>query len=98
MLWKAALDTSARHSFFEPNETESHVHRQIPTSEQGVVDRVLSKSYINGLTPDEQDEVARAVRSIIQRGDGIAWIDQAAGSFNYPYRTVRRSPGPMSVA
>lgn len=88
-LWRAALETTARKTLFEPNEIERHVERSIPTSEQGVVDRVLSKSYINALDAERQSQVEADVRKVIQRGDGIEWIDEAKGEFRYPYRTVR---------
>ena len=91
-LWKAAFDTTARKTLFEPNEVERHVERMIPTSEQGVVDRVLSKSYINALDAERQAEVEAGIRKIIQRGDGVQWIDESEGTFNYPYRTVSRRP------
>ena len=58
-----------------------------PTSEQGVVDRALSKSYITAQPPEEQAKIEQGIRDILKTASGRVWIDENAGTFEYPYRT-----------
>ena len=58
-----------------------------PTSEQGVVDRALSKSYITAQPPGEQAKIEQGIREILETAGGRVWIDESAGTFEYPYRT-----------
>ncbi|GAA6016059.1 hypothetical protein JCM11491_000655 [Sporobolomyces phaffii] len=84
--WKSIFDTEFYSATYAPAELETF-HRDLATTEDGVVDRILSKSYITALAQDEQDRVARDMRAIVARGDGKRWIDQTAGTFQYPYNT-----------
>lgn len=52
-----------------------------PTTEQGVVDRALSKSYITSLSQTEQDEVVEKVRKHVAMGEGKVWINEEKGTF-----------------
>ena len=50
-------------------------------------DRACSKSYIAILPPDEKEQVKKDISDIVDRGDGLKWIDQEKGIFEYPYKT-----------
>lgn len=52
-----------------------------PTTEQGVIDRVLSKSYITSQTAQEQTKIAEKIREILKDGKDRIWIDQEKGEF-----------------
>lgn len=62
-------------------------------TEQVVVDRALSKSFVTSLPEAQKDTVVSQIRKIVQKGDGKVWIDEAKGTFEYPYTT---GPPPIS--
>ncbi|GAA5942171.1 class I SAM-dependent methyltransferase [Sporobolomyces koalae] len=84
--WKSVFDTQFYQDTYEPPQIEKY-HRELPTTEQGVVDRILSKSYITALDEAEQDRIAHEMRQIVQRGQGKQWIEKEQGTFHYPYNT-----------
>ena len=59
----------------------------IEGSEELVVDRALSKSYVTSLPEEVKAEVVENIRKIVKRGDGKVWIAQEMGTFEYPYAT-----------
>ncbi|EIN07332.1 S-adenosyl-L-methionine-dependent methyltransferase [Punctularia strigosozonata HHB-11173 SS5] len=86
-LWRAAFDTpNYVQSFEKPIEqTWSYA---ITSTEDSVVDRVCSKSYIAILPDDEKNKVKAAASEIVRKGDEKVWIDENAGVFEYPYQTL----------
>ncbi|WFD01100.1 hypothetical protein MYAM1_003861 [Malassezia yamatoensis] len=89
MQWKKMLDTPSFKKYFETLD-ESHQRRSVPTTIDGVVDRMLSKSYISVLPEADQIRLVKQVRSVFDEPDaeiGREWIDKAAGVFTYPYGT-----------
>jgi hypothetical protein len=92
--WKGIFDCPAYQSFASPFDGARPGHefvsmkRQIPTNEQGVIDRILSKSYIQVLPKKEQAELVDKIKAVLKKGDGLEWIDQTAGTFSaYPFWT-----------
>lgn len=79
-LWKSIFDTTFYHETYEEAKLEQF-HRNLPSNEQGVVDRILSKSYITALSEEEQEKVAQEMREIVRRGEGKKWIDEKEGTF-----------------
>lgn len=65
--------------------------RSIPTTVEGVCDRIKSKSYVSVLSQEEQDEVCDKVRKLFQSKSDEelqrTWIDKEKGVFEYPYKT-----------
>ncbi|UZJ55891.1 hypothetical protein CBS101457_005211 [Exobasidium rhododendri] len=65
--------------------------RLIPTTVEGVCDRIKSKSYISVLSPEKQEDILKNVRHLFQsRTDEELqrkWIDREKGIFEYPYTT-----------
>jgi hypothetical protein len=51
------------------------------------MDRAQSKSYISVLPPDEKANVVEDIKVILQRGDGMVWINKEEGTYQYPYKT-----------
>ncbi|GAA5900069.1 class I SAM-dependent methyltransferase [Sporobolomyces salmoneus] len=84
--WKSIFETEFYSQTYEPAQVETY-HRNLPSSEQGVVDRILSKSYITALSQEEQERVAKDMREIVKKGEGKEWIDEKEGTFHYPYTT-----------
>lgn len=54
--------------------------RVIETTEQGVVDRVFSKSYIQILSQEDREDVGQLVRDVLAQSQK-QWIDAKAGTF-----------------
>jgi hypothetical protein len=86
-IWRGIFDTPIYHERFHP-ATEFHLKRTVPTTEQGVVDRVLSKSYVTDLSSEKQAKLEASVRKIVQKGEGRVWIDKEKGIFGTCALTV----------
>lgn len=86
MLWKSIYDLDVYKSNFEPHEYEQF-SRAIPGSEDLVVDRLVSKSYITALDDEKQKELVSNIRDIVRSADDKVWIDKEQGTFEYPYKT-----------
>ncbi|ETS59529.1 hypothetical protein PaG_06448 [Moesziomyces aphidis] len=90
MYWHAMYKTPTLASEFVADEPR-HYHRTIPTTIQGVIDRVLSKSYISVLPQEKQDQLAKDIKNYLDTTPdevlGRKWIDKEAGVWEYPYRT-----------
>jgi hypothetical protein len=39
------------------------------------------------LPPDEKANVVEDIKVILQRGDGMVWINKEEGTYQYPYKT-----------
>ncbi|KAF7778688.1 hypothetical protein Agabi119p4_3033 [Agaricus bisporus var. burnettii] len=85
-LWRQTFDTPSYKNFFEIPEEFVWSYSLIGT-EDIVVDRACSKSYIAILPPDEKEEVCRKLRGIVKAGEDKEWIDEASGTFHYPYQS-----------
>lgn len=85
-LWRAFFKVPEYEANFEaPIEKIWEYH--LEGTEDIVVDRASSKSYIAILPPDEKAKVQAAIRDIVKRGDDLEWIDKEKGVFKYPYKT-----------
>jgi transposase-like protein len=67
------------------------VTRLLPTTVEGVCDRIKSKSYVSVLPQEKQDEVVQSVRDLFNSHSDEelqrTWIDKEKGLFEYPYTT-----------
>ncbi|KAL1408896.1 hypothetical protein Q8F55_005710 [Vanrija albida] len=83
MRWRAMVDTPAYAELFEPLE-ETKFAWSSPVTEDGVVDRVLSKSYLTEahLNGERRVEFERRLREIIRNGDK-EWVDEENGVFQW---------------
>ncbi|KAH9946053.1 S-adenosyl-L-methionine-dependent methyltransferase [Epithele typhae] len=85
-LWRATFTTPTYGTLFEPQE-ENVWDYVLPGTRDIVVDRACSKSYIAVLTPEERVKVVEDIDGIIQRKDGMTWMEEDKGVFEYPYQT-----------
>lgn len=85
-LWRATFSTDSYKELFVPPE-ETVWEYTLEGTRDIVVDRVCSKSYIAVLPPDAKEKVRKEVGAIVDRGDGLKWIDAEKGIFEYPYKT-----------
>lgn len=94
-LWKSIFETDFYAQTYEEAELEQF-HRNLPSNEQGVVDRILSKSYITALSEEEQQKVAQEMREIVKKGEGKKWINEKEGTFGkFQLSSLFRSIGCM---
>lgn len=71
-----------------------YYHRKLPTTIEGVKNRILSKSYITVLPEKEQRALTDRIEELLSSSDDVAlqrsWIDREKGIFEYPYETGER--------
>ncbi|KAI0322218.1 S-adenosyl-L-methionine-dependent methyltransferase [Amylostereum chailletii] len=85
-LWRQLFETTAYQDHFSPPEEETWSY-SLDGSLKIVTDRAFSKSYI-AIQPDEvKANIKDDIQSIVERGEGRRWIDEAADIFEYPYKT-----------
>ncbi|KAI0670308.1 S-adenosyl-L-methionine-dependent methyltransferase [Trametes maxima] len=85
-LWRATFTTPSYVKLFEPQE-ENVWDYVLPGTREIVINRAHSKSYIAVLEPDLKQKVDTDIDVILQRQDGLKWIDETQGIFEYPYQT-----------
>lgn len=85
-LWKQTFHTPFYQKFFEQPEEFICSYSLIGTEEL-VIDRACSKSYIAVLPSKLRAEVCQKLREIVRQGEDKEWVDEAAGTFFYPYQT-----------
>jgi len=83
--WRHSLQVPEFSSLFHQPEEFKFEHI-VPATEQSVVDRVVSKSYITQLGDEERMNVEKEVRRIVGDGKKV-WIDEEKGVFEYPHFT-----------
>lgn len=53
----------------------------IPATDQLVIDRVNSKSFITALSQEERDGLEKKVRQVLKKRKGLRWLDEEKGIF-----------------
>ncbi|PWN43966.1 hypothetical protein IE81DRAFT_321883 [Ceraceosorus guamensis] len=61
--------------------------RELPTTIEGVTDRLLSKSYISVLGEPERTKLIDSCRKVVESSPDRKWLDEEKGIFAYPYKT-----------
>ncbi|KZT52479.1 S-adenosyl-L-methionine-dependent methyltransferase [Calocera cornea HHB12733] len=85
-LWRTTFEAEAYARWFA-KEREDEVEHIVPTTREGVVNRVFSKSYMTALQGREREEITRRIEEVVDRGEGRKWIDEKQGVFEWPYKT-----------
>jgi len=89
MQWHAMYETCAYHTYFDAL-TPMHVKHELPTTVDGVIERVLSKSYISVQNEATRSTLVERVRALFTEDHsklGLRWLDKSKGIFAYPYGT-----------
>ncbi|KAK6527600.1 hypothetical protein TWF694_004584 [Orbilia ellipsospora] len=86
MWWKKIFELPEFEQFFDKEYQFEEVKRVLPTTVDGVVERVLSKSYITALSANDKQAVEEKVRDVVENEKKV-WIDEGKGVFEYPYAT-----------
>ncbi|KAA1471123.1 S-adenosyl-L-methionine-dependent methyltransferase [Dentipellis sp. KUC8613] len=84
-LWREAFNETYEKLFQPPVEKIWKYH--LPGTLDIVTSRAFSKSYVAVQPEDVKAEIKKDIQTIVERGDGKKWIDEANGVFEYPYRT-----------
>jgi hypothetical protein len=71
---------------FQPHEEKEFAYR-VPTTDQCVIDRILSWSYITVLPSEEKAKLVEDIKGILDRGDDKVWISKEEGTYQHPYKT-----------
>ncbi|KAJ7109424.1 S-adenosyl-L-methionine-dependent methyltransferase [Mycena epipterygia] len=85
-LWRQAFDTPAYQKVFEPPQEQTW-SIPLPATQEIVIDRACSKSYITILSDEERAKVRKDLAAIVERGEDKVWINESEGAFEYPYET-----------
>ena len=86
-LWKAVLDSPSYSKFFHESQLETF-SRAIPTTVEGVEDRVCSKSFIAVQTEEEKAKIRKGIKEFLEKDNSRVWIDKEKGVFEFPYKTT----------
>ncbi len=85
MLWRQVFDTPSYQKFFGPPQEKTWDY-VLPATQESVIERAFSKSYITILPEDEKTRLQDDLRKIISLGNKV-WMDEQEGIFEYPYTT-----------
>ncbi|GFZ44789.1 hypothetical protein JCM24511_02515 [Saitozyma sp. JCM 24511] len=96
MLWRKGFEVEAYKELFEP-PAESHTEWAWGMTEDSLVDRVFSKSFMTPihLNGQARTDFEASLRKLIREADK-EWVDQPNGVFNFKYDThvviMRKKP------
>lgn len=91
-LWKSIWTLPHFSELFTSPEQHLIFNQSLPATEDLVVDRVFSKSYITALGEEERRKLEGEIREVVKDGVGkVQWKGEGEGEgvFEYPYKTVR---------
>ncbi|KAF3140138.1 hypothetical protein TWF594_006526 [Orbilia oligospora] len=84
--WKAIFDLPEYKELYQEEYEKYKVQRLLSATVDGVVQRILSKSYITALSEEEKVQVEKNAREAMER-ERKEWDDEGKGVFKYPYAT-----------
>jgi len=84
MLWRKTFDIQAYQNLFQSPEEKTWEY-SLEATEQSVVDRALSKSYIAILPDDKKAGAQEEIRKILRTSNKV-WLNEPEGVFEYPYK------------
>lgn len=84
--WRAFFDVPAYKELFQPHLEEVFEYNLTGTNDI-VINRAFSKSYMTMLPPDEKAKVEQQIKQILEKGDDKKWINESEGVFEYPYKS-----------
>ncbi|KAL4399578.1 hypothetical protein ACI68E_003959 [Malassezia pachydermatis] len=87
MRWHAMYDAPSFARYFETLEP-IHIRYTLPTDMSGVINRMLSKSYITVLDKDRQADLSAQAEALLTKPEmDRTMLDSAQQIWAYPYRT-----------
>ncbi|KAJ7815042.1 S-adenosyl-L-methionine-dependent methyltransferase [Mycena olivaceomarginata] len=85
-VWRQLFKTPSYAKSFGPPE-ETSIHYTTTDTLEGVISRGLTSSRVVVLSDAEKEVFVEDVKGIVQRGEGLVWIDKEKGTFEHPERT-----------
>ena len=85
--WKSIFTTPTYAELFEPPIEKEGWPFALPTTQELAIQRAMSKSPLAVQSDEGKKKAEEVLKEILQRGEGLKWIDQEAGVFEYPYTT-----------
>lgn len=85
--WKSFFTTPTYSELFEPPVDKEGWPFALPATLELAMERAMSKSPLAVQTDEGKKKAEEALKKILQRGDGMQWIDEGTGVFEYPYKT-----------
>jgi len=82
--WKKLYDLPTYKENFFPPEGETVKYVQ-PSTLRVQVEQAMTSSAFAALDGDGKREAREKIKEIIERGDGLVWINEEEGSFEAPY-------------
>ena len=82
--WRRFFSLPLYNSYFLPPE-EIIVRHASPTTKAGIQSFVLSASGVAAQPEDEKAKITERVGDIIDKGEGLVWIDKEKGVFEQPF-------------
>ena len=83
--WKDVFDAPSYPKFFEPPHEES-----VRSTMQATVERIamfmLTISYIAVLSDEQKEVVKDQVKAILDKGEGVEWVDKEQGLLESPQK------------
>ena len=86
-LWKKFFTIPIYSQLFEPPTDIEAWPYTLPATLEIVTERALSKSPLAVQNDEVKKKAEETVKEIVEKGDGLKWIDQEKGVFEYPYKT-----------
>lgn len=85
--WREVFNSSNYNKYFYPAEERTFPH-DLPYTLQEIIDRALTWSAIAPLDNTEKEKVKDDVKAIIERGDGLEWVNREKGVIKFSHDTL----------
>lgn len=84
--WRNIFSLPTYISNFEP-PTEEIVRTKAIATREGISAYLLSASHIAVLPADEKAKITTQVAEVLDRGEGLVWVDKEKGEFEQAFET-----------
>lgn len=85
--WKTFFTTPTYSQLFESPIDKEGWPFSLPATVDLAIERAMSKSPLAVQSDEGKKKAENILKEILKRGDGLKWIDEETGVFEYPYRT-----------
>ena len=85
--WRPLLSLPTYQAHFLPPE-ERMMHATLRGTRERIIGYMLSGSGMAVQPKDVQEKVAAQIGEVLDRGDGLVWLDKENGEFEQPFTTL----------
>ncbi|KAJ7641960.1 S-adenosyl-L-methionine-dependent methyltransferase [Roridomyces roridus] len=82
--WRDLFSLPAYTESFSETLEEQVFRWGIPVKAEDVFNKVLTASRVSALPEQEKEVVLRDVRAVLDKGEGMVWVDEQQGKFELP--------------